>query len=194
MTIPHSKILSPTLTSPKSDATSSSKVEQNTNVNINIDNSSNPASTTTSQPSAVIYPNPYDTTPITTTDTTTNDTKDRLLQSYVERVTTLTDSVEFLKLIIQAYRDNAIYFNKYIVLTESDLKNLINSLVHADRIDITYDPDFPGCCSTSTKKLSKIENIMIHTDTNSSNFKYSHSDAYGLIQAYTISLKYVITK
>ena len=189
MTIPHSKILSPTLSSPKSDSTSSSKVEQNTNVNINIDNSSNPASNTTSQPNAVIYPNPYDTPPNTTTDM-----KDRLLQSYVERVTTLTDSVEFLKLIVQAYRDNAIYFNKYIVLTESDLKNLINSLVHADRIDITYDPDFPGCCSTSTKKLSKIENIMIHTDTTSSNFKYSHSDAYGLIQAYTISLKYVITK
>ena len=183
MTIPHSKILSPTLTSPKSDSTSSSKVEQNTNVNINIDNSSNPAS------NAVIYPNPYDATPTTTTDT-----KDRLLQSYVERVTTLTDSVEFLKLIIQAYRDNAIYFNKYIVLTESDLKNLINSLVHANRIDITYDPDFPGCCSTTSKKLSKIENIMIHTDTTSSNFKYSHSDAYGLIQAYTISLKYVIAK
>lgn len=189
MTIPHSKILSPTLTSPKSDSTSSSKVEQNTNVNINIDNSSNPASNTTSHPNTVIYPNPYDATPITTTDT-----KDRLLQSYVERVTTLSDSVEFLKLIIQAYRDNAIYFNKYIVLTESDLKNLINSLVHADRIDITYDPDFPGCCSTTSKKLSKIENIMIHTDTTSSNFKYSHSDAYGLIQAYTISLKYVITK
>lgn len=183
MTIPHSKILSPTLTSPKSDSTSTSKVEQNTNVNINIDNSSNPPS------NAVIYPNPYDETPTPTTDT-----KDRLLQSYVERVTTLTDSVEFLKLIIQAYRDNAIYFNKYIVLTESDLKNLINSLVHANRIDITYDPDFPGCCSTTTKKLSKIENIMIHTDTTSSNFKYSHSDAYGLIQAYTISLKYVITK
>lgn len=192
MTIPHSKILSPTLTSPKSDATSSSKVEQNTNVNINIDNSSNPAFNTTSQPNDVIYPNPYDATPLT--PNTTTDTKDRLLQSYVERVTTLTDSVEFLKLIIQAYRDNAIYFNKYIVLTESDLKNLINSLVHADRIDITYDPDFPGCCSTTSKKLSKIENIMIHTDTTSSNFKYSHSDAYGLIQAYTISLKYVITK
>lgn len=189
MTIPHSKILSPTLTSPKSDSTSTSKVEQNTNVNINIDNSSNPPSTTTSQPNAVIYPNPYDETPTPTTDT-----KERLLQSYVERVTTLTDSVEFLKLIIQAYRDNAIYFNKYIVLTESDLKNLINSLVHAKRIDITYDPDFPGCCSTTSKKLSKIENIMIHTDTTSSNFKYSHSDAYGLIQAYTISLKYVITK
>ena len=110
MTIPHSKILSPTLTSPKSDSTSSSKVEQNTNVNINIDNSSNPASTTTSQPNAVIYPNPYDTTP----PNTTTDSKDRLLQSYVERVTTLTDSVEFLKLIIQAYRDNAIYFNKTI--------------------------------------------------------------------------------
>lgn len=189
MTIPHSKILSPTLTSPKSDSTSSSKVEQNTNVNINIDNSSNPAFNTTSQPNDVIYPNPYDIPPNITTDT-----KDRLLQSYVERVTTLTDSVEFLKLIIQAYRDNAIYFNKYIVLTESDLKNLINSLVHANRIDITYDPDFPGCCSTTTKKLSKIENIMIHTDTTSSNFKYSHSDAYGLIQAYTISLKYVIAK
>ena len=189
MTIPHSKILSPTLTSPKSDSTSSSKVEQNTNVNINIDNSSNPAFNTTSQPNDVIYPNPYDIPPNITTDT-----KDRLLQSYVERVTTLTDSVEFLKLIIQAYRDNAIYFNKYIVLTESDLKNLINSLVHADRIDITYDPDFPGCCATTTKKLSKIENIMIHTDTTSSNFKYSHSDPYGLIQAATISLKYVIAK
>lgn len=190
MTIPHSKILSPTLMSPKSDATSSSKVEQNTNVNIKI-NSENPNITPSVTP-AVIYPpqaNPYDNDESLTPDI------DAIKQPLKQQISTLSDSVEFLKLIIQAYRDNVVYINKLIVLTESDLKNLINSLVHADSISITYDADYDTCCTSTTKKqFSKIENILINTSNGSHNFKYTYSDAYGIIQSYLISLKYVQTK
>ena len=185
MTIPHSKILSPTLTSPKSDATSSSKVEQNTNVNIKI-NSENPNITPSVTP-AVTYP--YD------NDTSLTPDIDAITQPLKQQISTLSDSVEFLKLIIQAYRDNVVYINKLIVLTESDLKNLINSLVHADSISITYDADYDTCCTSTTKKqFSKIENILINTSNGSHNFKYTYSDAYGIIQSYLISLKYVQTK
>ena len=190
MTIPHSKILSPTLMSPKSDATSSSKVEQNTNVNIKI-NSENPNITPSVTP-AVTYPpnaNPYDNDASLTPDI------DAITQPLKQQISTLSDSVEFLKLIIQAYRDNVVYVNKLIVLTESDLKNLINSLVHADSISITYDADYDTCCTSTTKKqFSKIENILINTSNGSHNFKYTYSDAYGIIQSYLISLKYVQTK
>lgn len=190
MTIPHSKILSPSVMSPKSDATSSSKVEQNTNVNIKI-NSDNPNITPTVTPS-VTYPpstNPYDNDASLTPDI------DAITQPLAQQISTLSDSVEFLKLIIQAYRDNVVYVNKLIVLTESDLKNLINSLVHADSISITYDVDYDTCCTSTTKKqFSKIENIMINTPSGSHNFKYTYSDAYGLIQSYLISLKYVQTR
>ena len=190
MTIPHSKILSPTLMSPKSDATSSSKVEQNTNVNIKI-NSENPNITPSVTP-AVTYPpqtNPYDNEVGPTPDI------DTITQPLKQQISTLSDSVEFLKLIIQAYRDNVVYINKLIVLTESDLKNLINSLVHADSISITYDADYDTCCTSTTKKqFSKIENILINTSNGSHNFKYTYSDAYGIIQSYLISLKYVQTK
>ena len=202
MTIPHSKILSPTLTSPKSDATSTSKVEQNTNVNIKI-NSENPNITPT-----VAYPppsvNPYETRDVTINDESlTPDMSSALAAQRLDSITlplkqqisTLSDSVEFLKLIIQAYRDNVVYVNKLIVLTESDLKNLINSLVHAESISITYDADYETCCTPSTKnQFSKIENILINTSNGSHNFKYTYSDAYGIIQAYQISLKYVQTK
>ena len=194
MTIPHSKILSPTLTSPKSDATSTSKVEQNTNVNIKI-NSENPTVTPT-----VAYPppsvNPYETRDITINeDTSLTPDIDSITQPLKLQISTLSDSVEFLKLIIQAYRDNVVYVNKLIVLTESDLKNLINSLVHAESISITYDADYETCCTPSTKnQFSKIENILINTSNGSHNFKYTYSDAYGIIQAYQISLKYVQTK
>ena len=185
MTIPHSKILSPTLMSPKSDATSSSKVEQNTNVNIKI-NSENPSITSAVTP-AVTYP--YDNGESLTPDI------DAITQPLKQQISTLSDSVEFLKLIIQAYRDNVVYVNKLIVLTESDLKNLINSLVHADSISITYDADYDTCCTSTTKKqFSKIENILINTSNGSHNFKYTYSDAYGIIQSYLISLKYVQTK
>lgn len=186
MTIPHSKILSPTLMSPKSDTSSSSKVEQNTNVNIKI-NSENPNITP-----AVAYPpsaNPYENDANLTPDL------DSITQPLKQQISTLSDSVEFLKLIIQAYRDNVVYINKLIVLTESDLKNLINSLVHADSISITYDVDYDTCCtSTTNKQFSKIENILISDASGSHNFKYTYSDAYGLIQSYLISLKYVQTK
>ena len=195
MTIPHSKILSPTLTSPKSDATSTSKVEQNTNVNIKI-NSENPNITPTVTPT-VAYPpsvNPYGEDLKDSVTSLTPDL-DSITQPLKLQISTLSDSVEFLKLIIQAYRDNVVYVNKLIVLTESDLKNLINSLVHAESISITYDADYETCCTPSTKnQFSKIENILINTSNGSHNFKYTYSDAYGIIQAYQISLKYVQTK
>ncbi len=207
MTIPHSKILSPTLTSPKSDASTTSKVEQNTNVNIKI-KSENPNITPTVTPS-VAYPpssNPYGPTdlrhdvPYETRDVNINDESltpdlDSITLPLKQQISTLSDSVEFLKLIIQAYRDNVVYVNKLIVLTESDLKNLINSLVHAESISITYDADYETCCTPSTKnQFSKIENILINTSNGSHNFKYTYSDAYGIIQAYQISLKYVQRK
>ena len=197
MTIPHSKILSPTLTSPKSDATSTSKVEQNTNVNIKI-KSENPNITPTVTPS-VAYPpssNPYETRDVNINeDTSLTPDIDAITEPLKLQISTLSDSVEFLKLIIQAYRDNVVYVNKLIVLTESDLKNLINSLVHAESISITYDADYETCCTPSTKnQFSKIENILINTSNGSHNFKYTYSDAYGIIQAYQISLKYVQRK
>lgn len=198
MTIPHSKILSPTLTSPKSDATSTSKVEQNTNVNIKI-NSENPNITPTVTPT-VAYPppsvNPYETRDVNINeDTSLTPDIDSITLPLKQQISTLSDSVEFLKLIIQAYRDNVVYVNKLIVLTESDLKNLINSLVHAESISITYDADYETCCTPSTKnQFSKIENILINTSNGSHNFKYTYSDAYGIIQAYQISLKYVQRK
>lgn len=192
MTIPHSKILSPSVMSPKSDATSSSKVEQNTNVNIKI-NSDNPSITP-----AVTYPpssNPYETRDVNINDASLTPDLDAITQPLKQQILTLSDSVEFLKLIIQAYRDNVVYVNKLIVLTETDLKNLINSLVHADSISITYDADYDTCCTSTTKKqFSKIENILINTSNGSHNFKYTYSDAYGIIQSYLISLKYVQTK
>lgn len=191
MTIPHSKILSPSVMSPKSDATSTSKVEQNTNVNIKI-NSDNPNITPAVTP-AVTYPpssNPYE-----NRDENLTPDIEAITQPLKQQISTLSDSVEFLKLIIQAYRDNVVYVNKLIVLTESDLKNLINSLVHADSISITYDADYDTCCTSTTKKqFSKIENILINTPNGSHNFKYTYSDAYGIIQSYLISLKYVQTK
>ena len=192
MTIPHSKILSPTLMSPKSDTSSTSKVEQNTNVNIKI-NSENPNITP-----AVAYPpsaNPYETRDVNINDESLTPDLDSITLPLKQQISTLSDSVEFLKLIIQAYRDNVVYVNKLIVLTEADLKNLINSLVHAESISITYDADYETCCTPSTKnQFSKIENILINTSNGSHNFKYTYSDAYGIIQAYQISLKYVQTK
>ena len=194
MTIPHSKILSPTLMSPKSDTSSTSKVEQNTNVNIKI-KSENPTVTPT-----VAYPppsvNPYETRDVNINeDTSMTPDIDSITLPLKQQISTLSDSVEFLKLIIQAYRDNVVYVNKLIVLTESDLKNLINSLVHAESISITYDADYETCCTPSTKnQFSKIENILINTSNGSHNFKYTYSDAYGIIQAYQISLKYVQRK
>ena len=205
MTFPHSRILSPNLGTSKSKT----KTSVNTEVNINLqrayspgvtcDSSANPSCSDfqssspngrSELPTPVLYPpasNFQEVAPVTVEreipDIPPNDDTGQVAQ--------LQDSVEFLKLVVRAYKDNTIFMNKYVVLTETDLSNMLQTLVHADEITIIYDDDFEASCCATNTKFAKISKIYIKKGDNTYNLKYNYTDIYSLFETYSISLKFV---
>lgn len=189
MTLPHSRILSPTI----NPAKSSQSTNVNTEVNINLHSPNPSCSELPTAPTPVLYPPAADYQEVTP-------------QPYQERsvsaptydadelnktIGNLTDSVEFLKLVIRAYKDNTIRMNKYIVLTEEDLRNMLSTLLHGDKLEIVYDEDFEASCCAQNTQFAKISKIFVHKDGQVLNLKYAYSDIYSLFETYTISLKFV---
>ncbi len=172
MTIPHSKILSPTVMCHR--VKSDTKTHVNTEVNINLSDGTKSES--------VQYPPPVEIIereiPIIEPDDSTG-------------VSDLQDSVEFLKLVIEAYQNNPIYYNKLVLLTDETLCNMIQTILHADSISITYDEDFDAYCCALSSSFSKIDGIYVVKDGATYNFKYNYNDVYNLFGLYNISLSYV---
>lgn len=184
MSLPHSKILSPSTGNSKNE----SKTNVNTEVNINLQSSPPSCAELQTPPvTPVMYPPPAnygEVSPIvekSIPDIPPNDDTGLVQQ--------LNDSIEFLKLVIRAYKDNTIYMNKYIVLTDTDLCNMLQTLLHAEQIEIVYDDDYDACCTKS--KFSKISKVFIHKNGQVHNLKYAYSDIYSMFETYAISLKFV---
>lgn len=182
MTIPHSKILSPSIMSHKVKA--DTKTQVNTAVNINLQGKSDK---TNEEVTPVIYPPPseFPEVEVIERDIPVIEPDDSA------GVSDLEDSVEFLKLVIDAYKNNAIYYNKYVVLTDTDLCNLLQTILHADEISITYDEDFDAYCCCLSSTFSKIDGIYVVKDDVRYNLKYNYNDVYNMIDSYSISLSYV---
>ncbi len=192
MTIPHSKILSPTVMSPKSNSTANTHV--NTEVNITLQHlgkrKDETSTNDTMNDTDVKYPPPTDELKIDDVNVVERDIPN-IEPNDSTGVDELKDSVEFLKLIIDAHKNNVIHYNNYIVLTDENLCNLIQTILHADEINITYDEDFDAYCCVLSSKFSKIDNIYIKKNDVSYNLKYDYNDVYSIIEAYSISVKFV---
>lgn len=174
MNIPKISVLSPTLLSTKV----TTPMKQNTNINISVNQqkADNPI------PPTVQYPPPENDYPVYERSVELDDETQKL-----------NDSVEFLKLVVRAYQDNVIYFNKYVVLVEDDLTNMLQSILHATEINYLYDDDYVAKCCQKTG-FAKISKIMIKRDEKVENLKYNYPEIYDVFDNYNISLKYVLVE
>ena len=188
MSLPCSVILAPNVQRHNNDA----KLAQNTNVNVVIDNSSKVEKKREEEVrgngTEAMYTSPYagcefpSVAPI----------MERSVSLEDDKYANLNDSVEFLKQVVRSYQENVIYFNKYVVLRQEDLIELLQTLLHADSIEIQTDSDGINCCSFG--KFQKIDQILVTKDGKVVNLKYGYQDVYGIITQYNISLKVILVK
>ena len=99
-------------------------------------------------------------------------------------------SINFLKLIIKAYKNNPVKYNGYIICSIPDLEELIKDLTSCDNCEIDTGEINTGCCGASLQ-IVPITKIWVRNGETSEIFKYKYSALISTFEQYNISLKFV---
>lgn len=187
--LPRAKILSPQ---------SIHKSNQTTNQTVNVIlPQTDPKPTDSSQPPAqpptepVQSANPYQ---ALEPGTVKYDTRDVNLEEPAEKLTQEDSiaTINFLKLVLEAYMNNPIKYNGYIICSVPVLEHLIETLTSCDdcSIDVAEDLD-AGCCGAHTPKIVPISKIWVRNGDTTEIFKYRYNQFLQTFEQYNISLKFV---
>ncbi len=104
------------------------------------------------------------------------------------------DTINFLKLVVQAYMNNPIKYNGYVICSVPVLENLIETLTSCDNCDVeTADIDVGcGCSASSKPHIVPITKIWVRNNDSNDIFKYKYSQFLQTFEQYNISLKFVL--
>ena len=115
--------------------------------------------------------------------------------SGINAIDQLKSHIEFLKMVIEIYMNQKLYYSgKFIVCSKDELILLIQSLtggiveIETEPIDVDC-----GCVSSSKLPYIKISNIWITLNDTRTIFKYDYANYLTLFDTYRISLKLVRT-
>ncbi len=100
-------------------------------------------------------------------------------------------TINFLKLVLEAYMSNPIKYNGYIICSVPTLENLIETLTSCDDCSIDFNDFESGCCGTSTNKIIPVSKIWVKNNDTTELFKYKYSQFLQIFEQYHISLKFV---
>ena len=101
-----------------------------------------------------------------------------------------TKSEKILKLMLEAYRDNPLHVNDYIVLTEEKLVALVMELTGASKVELSISADI-ACCGPISK-ITYLDGIIITKDDSSKDFKIGYNEEYRFLEGYRISSDFVV--
>ena len=101
-----------------------------------------------------------------------------------------TKSEKILKLMLEAYRDNPLHVNDYIVLTEEKLVALVMELTGAQKVELSISADI-ACCGPISK-ITYLEGIIVTKDESSKDFKIGYNEEYRFLESYRISSDFVV--
>ena len=101
-----------------------------------------------------------------------------------------TKSEKILKLMLEAYRDNPLHVNDYIVLTEEKLVALVMELTSADKVELSISADI-ACCGPISK-ITYLEGIIVTKNESSKDFKIGYNEEYRFLESYRISSDFVV--
>ena len=101
-------------------------------------------------------------------------------------------TINFLKLVVEAYMSNPIKYNGYVICSVPVLENLIETLTSCDNCDIEITDIDAGCgCSASSKlHIVPITKIWVRNGDSNEIFKYKYSQFLQTFEQYNISLKF----
>ena len=98
-------------------------------------------------------------------------------------------TINFLKLVVQAYMNNPIKYNGYVICSVPVLENLIETLTSCENCDIEINDIDAGCCGGSTNHIVPINKIWVRSGETNEIFKYKYSQFLQTFEQYNISLK-----
>ena len=99
-------------------------------------------------------------------------------------------TINFLKLVVQAYMANPIKYNGYVICSVPVLENLIETLTSCENCDIEITDIETGCCGTSSNHIVPINKIWVRSGETNEIFKYKYSQFLQTFEQYNISLKF----
>ena len=104
--------------------------------------------------------------------------------------TSETTAETFYRTLLEAYMDNPIYVNQYIVMKASVLAELIKVMTSADEVEITHSCDIT-CCSRATP-YNVIDSIVVIKNKIRNDLEITYNDVYRKLKDYRVSLKFTV--
>ena len=198
MSLPKSRILSNSKGFAASAEFHNNSPEQNTVVNVNLNQSEKtnlqptrevPAplgradvsaqiNAIKSETSEIIYPPPA--------EEKTNSEKD-----FNAVIKSKDNTIRAYSLLLEIVENNPLIINKQVIAEIDALSHLILFLTEADTVDIQVSNDIECTCVGSTKFVA-VEKIFITKNNETLNFKYNYADANKVLSEHHISTKFVV--
>lgn len=101
-----------------------------------------------------------------------------------------TESINetFYRTLLEAYMNNPLYVNQYIVMKASVLAELIKVMTSAEEVEITHSCDIT-CCSRATP-YNLIDSIVVIKNKVRNDLEITYNDVYRKLKDYRVSLKF----
>lgn len=101
------------------------------------------------------------------------------------------ETIQFLSYLVEAFYNNPIKVNSYVICSVPLLEKLIETITGCDECDVQTE-DFETSCSCSSKvKVIPVNKIWCRTGDSSEIFKYKYGQYMQIFERYHISLKLV---
>lgn len=115
------------------------------------------------------------------------------VSSYHEReikIETNSKTERVLKLMLDAYRDNPLHVNDYIVLQDKKLAELVKELTEADEVQLQISADI-ACCG-SASNIIYLDGIAVKKNDKLTDFKIGYNEEYTFLNSYRISSDFIL--
>ena len=103
-----------------------------------------------------------------------------------------TKTEKILKMLLDAYKNNPLHINDYIVLDDVSLANLVQELTEADEVRLQLSNDI-SCCGR-TSKCYYLDGIVVKKGSHLSDFKIGYNEEYNFLNDYRVSCDFIIKK
>ena len=103
-----------------------------------------------------------------------------------------TKTEKILKMMLEAYKNNPLHINDYIVLSDIALANLVKELTDADEIELLISSDI-SCCGLASRS-QYLDGIVVKKNDKRVDFKIGYNEEYNFLNSYRISTDFIINQ
>ncbi len=93
-------------------------------------------------------------------------------------------------MLLDAYKNNPLHINDYIVLDDVGLANLVQELTDADEVRLQLSSDI-SCCGRASR-THYVDGIVVKKGTHLSDFKIGYNEEYNFLNDYRVSCDFII--